>query len=408
MNTYTKNTGYDVHNNNQNSPLAQLFQMQYNNEKEDTTSESDIHVSTHPMVQLYHVTEPIGSTQDEARKLLLHQQQYDDDTKTTDKSNSKNQRITEHQILLVIADQQTAGRGTNGRQWEGTTTAQAGTTPTVTTHTHPNLYMTMGVAQSQIPVLLTLLPLQIAVLVANRVNFVVQQQQQQQQQQHEPQDDQCTTGTTGGDDTSTSTTVHVKWPNDVLINDAKVAGTLIESVTVERTNSNNTTHYESWFLIGIGVNIHVAPSLDKSPGKHGRPAIALQDVWRQSSSSSSLNSLPPNTALYFGMDVAYGFADWIVQCNNTNNRDMANQQVIQAWKANANLGSIYEIRSSNVNDEEIVAEATTGSTGGGDTTTKTEYQGEQVIVVDLHPDGRLKVRNVHTGKERLLVSDYFF
>jgi hypothetical protein len=88
---------------------------------------------------------------------------------------------------------------------------------------------------------------------------------------------------------------------------------------------------------------------------------------------------------------------------------MSNQQVIQAWKANANLGSIYEIRSSNVNDEEVPpAEATTGSTGAGDTTTKTEYKGEQVIVVDLHPDGRLKVRNVHTGKERLLVSDYFF
>ena len=38
-------------------------------------------------------------------------------------------------------------------------------------------------------------------------------------------------------------------PNDVLVNDQKLAGTLIESETVRGT---------TWFLIGIGINVVVA------------------------------------------------------------------------------------------------------------------------------------------------------
>ena len=44
--------------------------------------------------------------------------------------------------------------------------------------------------------------------------------------------------------------VELKWPNDILINDSKASGVLIEQA------DNN------WIIIGIGVNIKTSPKLD--------------------------------------------------------------------------------------------------------------------------------------------------
>jgi BirA family biotin operon repressor/biotin-[acetyl-CoA-carboxylase] ligase len=48
----------------------------------------------------------------------------------------------------------------------------------------------------------------------------------------------------------TNNSVHLKWPNDVLINEAKISGCLIE---IE----------QDYLIIGIGVNITNSPILDK-------------------------------------------------------------------------------------------------------------------------------------------------
>jgi BirA family biotin operon repressor/biotin-[acetyl-CoA-carboxylase] ligase len=41
--------------------------------------------------------------------------------------------------------------------------------------------------------------------------------------------------------------IKIKWPNDILLNDKKVAGILVESISVKRRN---------FFVIGIGINCH--------------------------------------------------------------------------------------------------------------------------------------------------------
>jgi len=216
---------------------------------------------------------------------------------------------------------------------------------------------------TKIPVMLTMLPLQIAVLVAERAETILQ---------HCGADD---------DESSPPPRVRVKWPNDVLLcdpkleYDAKLSGTLIESVSVQN---------ESWFLIGIGINVMHAPPLDKSPGKQIRPAVSLQSYCGE--------NLPEHMALYLGTDLAYALADWVITTNNdsTLSRADANQAVLQAWKARADFGKAYEIRSNDVREE-----------------ASNNYRGEQVVAVDIALDGQLKIRG-EDGKERLLVSDYFF
>ena len=300
---------------------------------------------THPFMKIHHVKEPIASTQDEARRLLLQ--------RNDERSNSDTVQLADdEEFLAVVADQQEAGRGTNGRTWE----SSAG-----------NMYLTVALPMAKIPVMLTMLPLQIAVLVAERAEIVLQH---------------CGSSikTTPGEESSTPR-IRVKWPNDVLLcdpkldYDAKLSGTLIESVSVQN---------ESWFLIGIGINVMHAPNLNKSPGKQIRPAVSLQSYCGE--------NLPEHTALYLGTDLAYALADWVVTTNSngTLSRTEANQAVLQAWKARADFGKSYEIRSNNVDEE-----------------ASDNYRGEQVVAVDIALDGQLKIRG-EDGKERLLVSDYFF
>ena len=52
--------------------------------------------------------------------------------------------------------------------------------------------------------------------------------------------------------------VHLKWPNDILLNQRKVAGLLLET----ETNVENTT---DWIILGLGLNICVFPGDTEFP-----------------------------------------------------------------------------------------------------------------------------------------------
>lgn len=112
---------------------------------------------------------------------------------------------------IVTADEQTAGRGRRGRRWEAP----------------PGQALLLSVLLRDVPDLLTL---RAAVAVANACG------------EH----------------------ARIKWPNDVLIADRKIAGILCE----QRDG-------EAWAIAGIGVNIAVdlddmAPELRATAGTLGR------------------------------------------------------------------------------------------------------------------------------------------
>lgn len=64
--------------------------------------------------------------------------------------------------------------------------------------------------------------------------------------------------------------VSLKWPNDVLLGGAKVAGVLIEAEL-------------PFLLVGIGVNVRHKPDVPQQGPDRGRPAACLGDFGADSS-----------------------------------------------------------------------------------------------------------------------------
>ncbi len=53
--------------------------------------------------------------------------------------------------------------------------------------------------------------------------------------------------------------VKIKWPNDILVNGKKIAGILIETMTVtQRQSPDADTSFQLYALIGIGVNLNMS------------------------------------------------------------------------------------------------------------------------------------------------------
>jgi biotin-[acetyl-CoA-carboxylase] ligase BirA-like protein len=264
-----------------------------------STSQPDEIIFSSPDLQVYHLKNTVDSTQEETKRLLREQD---------GKSNTLS--------LVVIADDQTSGRGTSGRTW----------------HASPgNLYLTCAVPMGLIPLSkITLLPLSVGVIVAEILA------------RH------------------SKIRPTVKWPNDVLLKDQKIAGTLIENYRIEQ---------QDWWLVGIGVNIESCPQqlpLEKADF-HSTPRQAT--CLREHTNSTVLP-----TAVDFGRQISNHLIEWIGALQ----RDAAGG-VVSDWKSWAKLGQLYTIRET----------------------------GEQVITVDLQTDGQLKVIG-SDGRERLLVSDYLY
>ena len=284
---------------------------------------------------IHHFRDPVESTQDEARHLLL-----------------ENKPSPNVPFLVAIADQQTSGRGTKGRTWEGG-------------YKTGNLFATICIPLEMIPVMPTLLPLQVAVLVAEETERALSN---------------CREGTLpeGLDEAR----VRVKWPNDVLINERKLAGILIESETVGAT---------TWLMVGIGTNIAFAPGLEDSPGKSARAATCIQEhcpTTKMEDGKSVTGKDQSKTGAYdFGVNLAQRLVEWIT--NVSLSKTQREREVVEKWKSFAEFGKTYELRG-NVEEENEGA-----------------YQGEEVVSVGIQYDGQLLVRG-QNGRDRLLVADYLF
>jgi biotin-[acetyl-CoA-carboxylase] ligase BirA-like protein len=267
--------------------------------KMSSKSQPDEIIFLSPDLQIYHLKYTVDSTQEEAKRLLREQ---DEESNTLS--------------LAVIADDQKSGRGTSGRTWHAS---------------RGNLYLTCAVPMDLIPLSkITLLPLGVGVIVAEILA------------RH------------------SKIRPTVKWPNDVLLKDKKISGTLIENFRVEQ---------QDWWLIGIGVNIESCPQ-QLPPEKadfHSMPRSAT--CLREHTNSTVLP-----TAVDFGSQISKHLIEWIGDLQG----DTAGQ-VVSNWKSWADMGQLHTIRET----------------------------GEQVTTVDLQTDGQLKVIGPD-GRERLLVSDYLY
>ena len=65
--------------------------------------------------------------------------------------------------------------------------------------------------------------------------------------------------------------LRLKWPNDLLLNNAKLGGILIEGGQAKPTDP-------SWMIVGIGLNLRNANSIEKNLHKVGTKVSAIEDL----------------------------------------------------------------------------------------------------------------------------------
>ncbi|TKZ21713.1 biotin--[acetyl-CoA-carboxylase] ligase [Shimia litoralis] len=100
----------------------------------------------------------------------------------------------------------------------------------------------------------------------------------------------------------------LKWPNDVLLNGAKVAGILLESAGF---SGGEISH----IAIGIGVNLAQAPAGADLETKAVRPVSLLSETGAHVDPETFLDILAPAYARYEAQFATYGFdpirASWL-------------------------------------------------------------------------------------------------
>ena len=270
-----------------------------------------------------HHLRSVGSTQDEARRLLRAGSSSFPESGVGSSSKSK------YKCLAVSASEQTKGRGTSGRDWIG----RGG-----------NTFVTVCVPSSCIvSIPLTLLPLKVGTIVSQLVHERLRERE-------------------------AFTKVAVKWPNDVLVDDKKIAGILIENFYDETTK-------ESWYLIGIGVNVAHAPKIDLAGPQRGRISTSIAN-------HCEIEGDGVEMAQALAFDIAKGLHDWAaasIRGGKDVDRSIASEAIIREWSDWAEFGKEQVLR---------------------------DKPGNVVVTpVGIEPDGRLRVRQ-RNGGEMVLAADY--
>ena len=115
----------------------------------------------------------------------------------------------------------------------------------------------------------------------------------------------------------------LKWPNDVLLNGAKVAGILLESAGMA---GGQVSH----IAIGIGVNLKAAPDASQLEARAVPPVSLLSETGVAVTPEEFLDLLAPAYAAYEAQFTTYGFAP-----------------IREAWLARAaKLGEVITARTS--------------------------------------------------------------
>lgn len=243
----------------------------------------------------------VASTQDVCKDLL---RQINTSTSQTELDD----------VFCVLAKAQHTGRGSRGRTWMGM---------------EGNMFLTIAIKQACIPCPLTLIPLRIGTLICPRIRSRVQSEMP----------------------------VFVKWPNDLIIGEEKVCGTLVE---IEN----------GYVIVGVGCNVARAPAVPTDGADAGRVATSLAD-------HSPAIAADSNAAMSLAADIAQDVRLWASGSAHSERAD----DIVQCFQDQMNMEAVQRLRS------------------GHDV-------GKEVLPLRVNGDGTLQVRIVETGEEKALIVDY--
>ena len=267
--------------------------------------------------------------------------------------------------VAITTESQTNGRGTNNRTWIGK---------------KGNCFLTVAIPSDNLKIPPTLLPLQIGVILAEQVQSMLAGNGIRNGIRNGNAKKNTNKNTNKNKDRAL---VRLKWPNDVLVNEHKIAGVLIES---EKDHDGNY-----YFLVGIGVNYRHAPKVDTEGNNRGRVTTCIHDLLSndakadmedggagcEDDESSSDDGVEEAKAL--GIRIAAAIKAWIEVQKSWDGTGAADSIVLNWERWSADFGARLILRD--------------------------EPGNETVITLGLEKDGRLRVVG-QDGKERLLCSDY--
>jgi biotin-[acetyl-CoA-carboxylase] ligase BirA-like protein len=267
----------------------------------------------------------VTSTQDCAKKIVSY---------TSGLQEIDSKEIPLDDVFAVIASLQNAGRGSRGRNWTGVT---------------GNLFMTIAMKLNTIPCPLTLIPLRVGTLVSPHIRSQI---------------------APGGPNT------YLKWPNDILIGNEKVSGTLIE---IEN----------DWVFIGIGCNVEHAPMMPIDGPDAGRPAtcialhknktIQIPSITNNEKDPDSNSNSNQSNALILATAIASDLRSW---ASGGKNSDLA-ENIVSNFTYEMNNNSYQKLRSG-------------------------DYMNKNVLPIRVNIDGTLQVRLENTDEETTLIADYLW
>jgi biotin-(acetyl-CoA carboxylase) ligase len=286
--------------------------------------------------QYHHFEDCISSTQDEMKQVI------EQELLSNKKEGEEEEDITTPDVLMVSTSEQSHGRGTNQRNW---------------TSVKGNTFVSVAFPMDALMVPYTLLPLQVGNIVASVVKKRLMDAKYYDATHNK------------NNDVTEEGSVSLKWPNDVLVDQKKIAGVLIETV------STSTIPIIYYFVVGIGVNVAEAPLVPNSGAHRGRESTCLA------------NYIPVNVdtdALDVALDIAGNLSTWLRECSILGNdmKDVMEDNIVSPWRAWAasNMGRRIEIRDAQTS--------------------------EFVTPIAIEPDGQLLVK-FSNGKIGLLsMTDY--
>ncbi|KAL3925297.1 MAG: hypothetical protein SGILL_000503 [Bacillariaceae sp.] len=277
---------------------------------------------------------------DDKRLLLYH---FDSTTSTQDEAKRIAEAFSDSndeqpfETFCVTTTSQSSGRGTSGRQWLGAP---------------GNIFVTIGIPMATwmkqtASVPLTLLPLKIGTLTAQLVQALLEECRLEKDSNQKDLDPFVT----------------VKWPNDVLCDGNKISGTLIESAN-------------GWFLIGVGINLEYAPKIPTTGANHGRSSTSVRDYCsitnRSDAGEDDEKRQRYERAHRAGVELAYKLHSWLHIESDVSAK--TSDSILGGWQQFVDW------------DMELVMRDTPNR--------------ERVKLVDVLPDGRVKVKNVNDGTRR--------
>ncbi len=120
--------------------------------------------------------------------------------------------------------------------------------------------------------------------------------------------------------------VHLKWPNDILLNEHKVAGLLLESETTG-------TGVADWIILGLGLNVAIFP------GDTEFPATSLRAEGWGATEVDVLESFCQNFLKWTNTWLADGFSpirkNWLWRCHGKG-------EEIEVRLENETLSGVFE------------------------------------------------------------------